>query len=428
MPRPPNVFLLSADALRADHATELVDAVAERTGGTRFANAVAPASHTASSIPALATGRFIDEEGAVDDPLLPSSFSADGYRTQLLTDNPLAADALTERSVGEAGGLSNLLDDLLPRGVTRPVEQAYFRRLWPTFRRLGLADPYYRPAARLHERALEALSGEPDPVFCWLHYMDTHSPYYVPSDGEAAGTLDSDRAAAMSRSLTIGDAADVDRDEAETVARLYRRACEHLGGSVVEFVSELRERGLYRPDRDVLAVTADHGECLDPGRGVFGHLPPASWESLVRVPLVVARPDWPESTVDEQVSLVDLPGMLRPEPGAAAPPTAFGREYVETVAGTLTAEGVVRGVRRADGEKLFGRRTADGTDVVHARYEVGDPAAETVVGDPYGDGAAATGVPEGLLERAAEAGGLVGDEQYLSGLDESHLRALGYVE
>ena len=258
--------------------------------------------------------------------------------------------------------------------------------------------------------------------------MDTHSPYYVPTDDGAAGALDPDRAAAMSRSLTIGDAADVSPSEVETVARLYRRACEHLSESVVEFVRELRERGLYRPDRDVLAVTADHGECLDPERGVFGHLPPASWESLVHVPLVVARPDWPESTVDEQVSLVDLPDMLRPVPGEAAPPTAFGREYVETVAGTLTAAGVVRGVRRADGEKLFGRRTADGTDVVHARYEVGDTAAETVVGEPHGEGATATGVPEGLLERAAAAGGLVGNEQYLSGLDESHLRALGYVE
>ncbi|ELZ48501.1 arylsulfatase [Halorubrum californiense DSM 19288] len=428
MARPPNVFLLSADALRADHATELVEAVAERTGGTRFSNAVAPASHTASSIPALATGRFIDEAGAVEESLRPSSLSADGYRTQLLTDNPIAADALTERSAGEAGGLSNLLDDLLPRGVTRPVERAYFRRLWPAMRRLGLADPYYRPAARLHERALEGLSGETDPIFCWLHYMDTHSPYYVPNDGEATEGFDPDRTAAMSRSLTLGDAADVDRTEAETVARLYRRACDHLGGSVVEFVDELRERGLYRADRDVLAVTADHGECLDPERGVFGHLPPASWESLVHVPLVVARPDWPASTVDEQVSLVALPDMLRPDPGTAAPPTDFGREYVETVAGTLTAAGVVRGVRRADGEKLFGRRTADGTDVVHTRYEVGDPAAETVVEEPYGEGEAATGVPEGLLERAADAGGLVGDEQYLSGVDESHLRALGYVE
>lgn len=428
MPRRPNVFLLSADALRADHATELVDAVAGLTGGTQFANAVAPASHTASSIPALATGKFIDEEGTVDDPLLPASVSADGYRTRLLTDNPLAADALTERSAGETGGLSNLLDDLLPRRVTRPVEQAYFRRLWPTMRRLGLADPYYRPAARLHERALDALSRGTDPWFCWLHYMDTHSPYYVPNDDGAAGALDPDRAAAMSRSLTIGDAADVGPSEAETVARLYRRACEHLSGSVVEFVRELRERGLYRPDRDVLAVTADHGECLDPERGVFGHLPPASWESLVHVPLVVARPDWPEATIDEQVSLVDLPDMLRPVLGEAVPPTAFGREYVETVAGTLTAAGVVRGVRRADGEKLFGRRTADGTDVVYAHYEVSDPAAETVVGEPHGEGATATGVPEGLLERAAAAGGLVGNEQYLSGIDESHLRALGYVE
>lgn len=428
MSRPPNVFLLSADALRADHATELINAVAERTGGTQFTNAVAPASHTASSIPALATGRFIDEEGAADDPLLPSSLAADGYHTHLLTDNPLAGDSLTEQSVGEAGGLNNLLDDLLPRRVTRPAERLYFRRLWPTMRRLGLVEPYYRPATRLHERTLDALSAVTDPIFCWLHYMNTHSPYYAPEGCEVSAELDRHQAAAMSRRLTITNATEADRSGAETVTRLYRAACENLGKSVVGFVDELQGQGLYRPDRDVLAVTADHGECLDPERGLFGHLPPASWESLVHVPLVVARPDWPETTVHEQVSLVDLPGMLRPGSGGAAPPATFGQEYVRTVAGTLTAEGVVRGVRQADGEKLFGRRTADGTDVVHTRYEVGNPAAETVVEQQDSDKLTAISVPEGLLEQAADSGGLVGDNSHRSGIDESHLRALGYLE
>lgn len=428
MPRPGNIFLLSADALRADHAIELATTVAERTGGTRFTNAVAPASHTASSIPALATGQFIDEEGTIKESLLPSSFAANGYHTHLLTDNPLAADSLTEQSSEKTGGLNNLLDDLLPRGLTRPVEQAYFRQIWPTMRRLGLATPYYRPATQLQEQTLDALSHVTDPIFCWLHYMDTHSPYYVPSDHEVTTELDRHQAAAMSRSVGIGDTTATDPDAVETITRLYRAASEYLGDSIIEFIDEIREQGLYRPDRDVLAVTADHGECLDPKRGMFGHLPPASWESLIHVPLVVARPDWPETTVDEQVSLIDLPEMLRTAVGEAVSPSGFGREYVATVAGTLTAAGIVRGIRRGDGEKLFGRRTADGTDVVHTHYEVGDPAAETVRERRHSEAPLAPSMPTDLVDQAAELGGLVGENQYLSGIDESQLRALGYLE
>lgn len=424
----PNIFVLSADALRADHATDLAMEVANRTGGTRFTNAVAPASHTASSVPALATGQFIDERDTGGAPSLLSSFAADGYHTDLVTDNPLAADALSEQSTEKAGGLQNQLDGLLPRRLTRPVERAYFQLVWPAMRRLGLSAPYYRPATRLHEHAMDALSGASEPVFCWLHYMDTHSPYYVPSDYKTDERLDRHRAAAMSRSVALGGAAAANPEDVETIARVYRAACECLRRSVVEFIDLIRKRGLYRPDRDILVVTADHGECFDPERGMLGHLPPASWEALIHVPLIVARPDWPATTVTEQVSLVDLPKMLRPVPGAAAAPETFGREYATTVAGTLTQAGVVRGIRRADGQKLFGRRTEAGTDVIHTQYVAGDPAAETVIEQEQRGGLLDADVPDELVERAASRGGLIGDNALLSEVNESHLRDLGYLE
>jgi hypothetical protein len=37
-------------------------------------------------------------------------------------------------------------------------------------------------------------------------------------------------------------------------------------------------------------------------------------------------------------------------------------------------------------------------------------------------------MPTDLVDQAAELGGLVGENQYLSGIDESQLRALGYLE
>lgn len=424
----PNVYLLSADSLGADHATDLSARVAERTEGTRFTNAVAPASHTASSVPGLSTGQFVDGSGPGDGTPLPSWFAADGYQTHVLTDNPLVAASLDgDTDAGDAGGLRNRLDDLLPRRLTRTVERAYFRRIWPLARRLGLAAPYYRPAATLHERANDVLSDSETPAFCWIHYMDTHSPYHVSRDGDAIDGADRHRTAARSRSVAVGGASAADPADVASVSRLYRAACEDLGGAITDFVDRLRERGLYDPDRDVLAVTSDHGECLDPDRGVLGHLPPASWESLIHVPLVVARPDWPETTVTRQVSLVDLPGMLRPAVGDAPAPVEFAREYAVTVAGTLGDVGTLRGIRRADGHKLFGRRTEAGTDAVYTRYDAGTPATETVV-ERWDDDIPTADVPEELVERAVDRGGVVDGASYVSGLDESHLRALGYVE
>lgn len=424
----PNVFLLSADSLRADHARDLAARVADHTDGTRFTDAVAPASHTASAVPGLSTGQFVDGTGPGDGTPVPATFADVGYRTELVTDNPLVAAALVDDTdPGDAGGLANRLDELLPRRLTGPVERAYFRRAWPLARRLGLAGPYYRSARTLHERAYERLSDTDQPVFCWLHYMDTHSPYYLPSD-ETEADLGRHRTAAKSRSVALAGASAADPDDIAAVSRLYRAACDRFGEAVVEFVARLRERGYYDPDRDVLAVTADHGECLDPDRGMLGHVPPASWESLVHVPLVVARPDWPATAVTDQVSLIDLPRMLRPGVSDAPRPTAFTREYAFTVAGVLGDTGTVRGVRRSDGEKLFGRRTDAGTDVVHTRYESGHPAEETrqnqwMAGDEPIDDA-----PADLAERLARRGGAVDGASYLPDFDESRLRALGYLE
>lgn len=450
----PNVFLLSADSLRAAPFVGTARTVQDATGAVRFRNAVAPACHTASSVPALATGRFGDGTGPADRDSDSSSlasgpaprdvasvlesFRAAGYETVLLTDNPLVAPSLDEAGSWTGG---SGVDATLPRPVTRAVERWYFRAVWPWARRLGLAGPYYRPATSLHETARDRIADADRPVFCWVHYMDTHHPYWppAPDDPEEA----SYRTAALSRRLAVDAAAPETIPPA--VGTLYRRTCEALGTEIERFVRTLATEDLFDPATDVLAVTADHGECPDPERGLFGHVPPASWESLVHVPLVVARPDWPETTVDDQVSLIDLPRILRGAPGVPDPdldgdgtasgagdaslcPTDFARERVFTVARTLGASEYVRGVRRDDGRKLFGRRTNAGVDVVHATYEAGEPATERVLSvrdpDELDDGFGGDGLAAALARRGGPTGAAAGTPEY----DESRLRALGYVE
>jgi arylsulfatase A-like enzyme len=433
MDGPPNVFLLSADSLQARAFTDTVDRLAGRLGGTRFENAVAPASHTASSVPGLATGRFVDDtgpglggEGATEEGSLLTRVREAGYETVLVTDNPLLS-----ASLGEGDGLSETglarLDEALPRSLTRLVERGYFDVVWPLARRLGLLGPYYRPATTLHQRARERVAAADGPVFCWVHYMDTHSPYWPPPVDGADPDPGAYRTSARSRSLAIRGAEHVTPADLADVRGLYDRACDALGTAVERFVAGLREEGAYDPARDVLAVTADHGECLDPERGMVGHVPAASWESLVRVPLLVARPEWPEERVEGQVSLVDLPRLLDVE-GSTPEPSSFTREHAFTVARTLGESSLVRGVRRADGEKLFGRRTTRGVDVVRTQFAVDDPDGEEVVETfPLGDWPGRSDA-DALAATLARRGGPAGEAGDHRRYDESQLRALGYLE
>jgi hypothetical protein len=133
--------------------------------------------------------------------------------------------------------------------------------------------------------------------------------------------------------------------------------------------------------------------------------------------------------VDGQVSLVDLPRLLDVGGGSTPDPPAFAREHAFTVARTLGESSLVRGVRSADGEKLFGRRTGEGVDVVRTAFEVGDPGTEEVVEtySPDGDGRGPGGA-DPLVAALARRGGPVGDADDHRRYDESQLRALGYLE
>ena len=443
----PNVFVLSADSLRADAFEESMAKLAVATGGTRFRNAVAPASHTASAVPALATGRFADGTSPDENPgrsvetapeeaaSMLETFREAGYETVVVTDNPLFSASIGEDD-SSPGGFARL-DEALPRSLTRVTERAYFRFVRPAGRRLGVLGPYYRPATALNRTARDRVAGADGPVFCWVHYMDTHSPYWPPT---LEATNDGDhRTTARSRSVALRNGGD--GDDLAAVRDLYRRTCADLGRVLTAFVQTLEADSLFDPATDVLAVTADHGECLDPDRGVVGHVPAASWESMVHVPLLVARPDWPGTTIDAQVSLVDLPSMLRGGvPGTAGDrldatgtgvvndrePSSFAREHAFTVARTLGASRYVRGVRSADGHKLFARRTSAGVDLLHTAFDPGDPGGEAVldVREPDAD-------PEergGLETVLGRRGGLTGAAREHPEYDESRLRALGYLE
>lgn len=145
---------------------------------------------------------------------------------------------------------------------------AAFVSAFPLARRFGLARGFEtyddqsdagqseRKAEATTDRALAWLGRAQGPVFLWVHYYDPHFPY-VPSYAEEIKTMD----AQLGRLLS---------------------AYERLAGG------------------KAIIVVADHGESLgEHGEAEHGNL---LYQSVMRVPLLVAGPDVTPTVIEQPVS------------------------------------------------------------------------------------------------------------------------------
>lgn len=205
----------------------------------------------------------------------------------------------------------------------------------------------------------------------------------------------------------------------------------------------LIEWGEYDPNSDVLVVTAGHGECLDSELyGMLGHVPPAFWEDIVKVPLIIGRPDWKSGTDDRHVSLVDLLATTlgSVDEGAAgdrqiADPSDLHRDITQFVSQWEHYESgeirTYRGVRQEDGTKCFGsfRQNEDQIVCTGPENEIEviynnwtwESFNPDVLSEDWTD----------LYQILVNVGEAVEHESSSSReteIDEDHLRNLGYLE
>jgi arylsulfatase A-like enzyme len=173
---------------------------------------------------------------------------------------------------------------------------------------------------------------------------------------------------------------------------------------------------------------------------MMGHVPPAFWEEIVNVPLIVSRPDWDPGHVEEQVSLIDLVPTVLDAAGVDIPETTEGeaavdprelrRETTLFVSEWRSDEGGVwntyRGAR-SESAKLFGARLRADDRCVATSLTDG---IETVESDVVSESdLVLSDKHEPLLAAVRERGGAVsgsGDEVNVG--VEDHLRNLGYVD
>lgn len=299
--RPPNIVLVSFDALRADHlgawgyrrdTSPALDSLAAK--GVRFSWAMTSCPSTRCAIPALLTGRYASAlPRDAEVPTLASTLAAAGWDTATITccdrftaDGPelagfelvdSSADALRQKRAGQSN--SDQVVDKIVRWLER------------------------RKAARALADAPGAPGPAGRPFFLWTHFYDPHAPYQAPRAARRYG----DR--------------DLDRYDAE-----------------IRFADEQLARLIYELDRTgalantILVVTADHGDEFGE-HGIRFHAR-SLFNQVVRVPLIFWLPagrSGAPRVVETPVSLVDVMPTILQLAQVPAPSGMNGRSLAAAV-------------------------------------------------------------------------------------------------
>ena len=306
-----SVLLITIDTCRDDHVgaargggslTPSIDELAAE--GRRVRVAVSPSCFTAPAMTSLATGVYPETHGVLQwgidgasygRPGLGARFRAAGYATAFVSGHGGLAPILPLTSGFDF--VRDLRDEPAP-AVTR------------------LAVEWLERTRRDRPNA---------PVFLWVHYFDPHSPYSPPEP--------------FARSVLGGEP--FERWVKETLPRLAKderdRALEALYAGEVRAVDRAigdllpAVRRVLPRERLVVALTADHGENLSDHEPNYAHHD-VLYDSLVRVPLVLAGPGARELPLDSDVpvetlrlapTLLDLAG-IEYAPGEYVQPSLLG--------------------------------------------------------------------------------------------------------
>jgi len=309
---PPNILLISIDALRADHlscygydrhTSPVLDGLAAR--GTRFSKAFVNTHGTPPSHATLLSSLYqeshrvgISSESAAAHTIparvamVQEVFSAAGWHTLAVTGG-----GYMSAEFGFSRGFNEYIDR------ARSVDQG----------------------AEILLEHLQSRGGGDRPVFAFLHTYQVHSPYAPPEGfrrlfGDHRGAIQATSEALLE--IQASAAKVLRREDFEYLEALYdgeiRYTDEVLGG----LLSSLDTIGFL--DNAVVVVTADHGEEFGEHGGVLhgGKL----FEELLHVPLIINGAGIHRGLVDPMlVSLIDVAPTLLSLAGLEIPGGMEGR-------------------------------------------------------------------------------------------------------
>lgn len=331
--RLPNIVVLLADTLRADHlscyghsprTSPNIDALAER--GTVFENYVSAATWTKPSIGTMFVGlaprshRAVIFEGSIKDLMAMKRFRVQALKNGFVT----IAEALKQQ------GYRNAYFQCNPHGhpafgYAQGFDEANFRAPYP------MRD-------QLRDAMMWTTRESGSPFFVFIHELDPHNPYVPHPD--AFESL---------HGVTMEEArSEVPPDEAEDMKNFFwkyndegpkpnlapetRRYFEMLYDAEIYMVDAQLRRLIRFFERQrliedtIFVITSDHGEGFLE-HGFYGHGARQPYRELTHVPLVVSghrvpqgvRVPYSAGMLDFFPTILDWAGATPPDylPGAS---------------------------------------------------------------------------------------------------------------
>lgn len=293
-PKSPNIVILAADTLRADHlgcygyhrqTSPVLDELAARSVlAERF---FCPAVPTHPSFTCFYTGQWPTTHGIVSQggnakldseaPFLTEILRRAGYRTA-------AVDTLRSGADWFGRGYDEYIDPSGPGRISCSIDARIITR---------------------HAREWIA-SNTAEPFFLFLHFWDTHTPYVPPGryrdlfyDGDPCDwrlpdTMEEYRAQELGpwlhdywvSLLPDGRNSSSPVRDVEYIISLYDAALRHLDEQVGLFLDEIQRLGLW--DDTIFVLLGDHGEMMHRHGIYFDHH--GLYDGNVRVPLLIRLP------------------------------------------------------------------------------------------------------------------------------------------
>jgi arylsulfatase A-like enzyme len=312
---PPNILLISIDALRADHlgcygyhrnTSPFLDTVAAR--GIRFSHAFV---NTHGTPPSHAT--------------MLSSLYQESHRVGIPGETPSDSDMALPTEI-------ELLQEVLrTRGWTTVAVTGGgylkgdfgFNRGFDAF--VGHRQDVEQGVTRLVDLVERALATG-RPVFAFFHTYQVHTPYRPPTAyhdlfGEYSSDVEVTGKALVKIQADAG--ARLSPGDFDYLEVLYDREIRYTDDTLRKLFGRLDELGFL--GRALVVVTSDHGEEFGDHGGLLhgGSL----YEELIRVPLIVHGIGLPSGLVKPRLaSTVDIPPTMLAAVGLEPPPSMEGRD------------------------------------------------------------------------------------------------------
>jgi arylsulfatase A-like enzyme len=342
-----HVFLFTADGLRYDRlscaghdveTTPTLDALAAT--GAMCSQAMVTGTGTRKSFPGILTSSYPLMYGGYAQLTAPrttisSVFQSRGYATlgvnsnaqlhtrfgwgrgydvyfdseQTVINNAIGAFDTDTDSGAANSPLRSRFESLKSTVYERLDQDGWlYRAIESGYRQLEPREPPHPTADDVVDRALAFVDKAPrdQPLFLWVHFMDTHSPYVPPDqyrDAVDAPTVSDSTLWRLNDRLHTNPASLSD-DEVSIISEMYDASLRFLDTEIGRLIDGLDQRGLWSDAH--AAFTSDHGEEFRERGGLTHCTEP--YEEGAHVPLLFKSGSDSDTLVDTDaaVSTIDI--------------------------------------------------------------------------------------------------------------------------